>query len=192
MEMPTIAAIQSLVKTLTALSSDLPLSIKQGSKSDKIWVVMNTGEGKTLHEIFNRYFDAMFGDDCHDSNGCLEHVRRGKLGLGLVCSYLSKIDWTTNFSLDLVEIKLQGPCSRSQTPSRTVCQQLSDGVLTLVNSTQLGDLSLKPGPSLLYEAELEKENDEEDGKPKEEGWDQLLFNDEDDNSFNMDIDLDPK
>ncbi|KAG6899843.1 hypothetical protein C0995_004807, partial [Termitomyces sp. Mi166 len=62
--MPTTAAIQALVKTITALSSDLPLSVKQGSKSDKIWTVMNVGEGKTLHETFNRCFDAMFGKDC--------------------------------------------------------------------------------------------------------------------------------
>ncbi|KAG6895056.1 hypothetical protein C0992_003343 [Termitomyces sp. T32_za158] len=105
--MPTVAEIQSLVKTLTALSSDLPLSIKQGSKSDKIWAVMNMGEDETLHETFNRLFDSMFGDDCRNSNGRLEHVCRGKLGLGLVCPYLSKIDWMANFPLDLVEIKLQ-------------------------------------------------------------------------------------
>ncbi|KAG6901321.1 hypothetical protein C0995_013613 [Termitomyces sp. Mi166 len=105
--MPTAAAIQALVKTITALSSDLPLSVKQGSKSDKIWTVMNAGEGETLHETFNRHFDAMFGEDCRDSNGHLGYVRKGKLGLGLVCLYLSKIDWAVNFPLDLVEIKLQ-------------------------------------------------------------------------------------
>ncbi|KAG6872075.1 hypothetical protein C0993_002460, partial [Termitomyces sp. T159_Od127] len=107
MPLPTIATIHSLVKTITVLSSDLPSSIKQGSKGDKIWSVMNGGEGKTPHETFNRRFDAMFGEECRDSNGRLEHVRRGKLGLGLVCLYLSKVDWTVNFPLDLVEIKLQ-------------------------------------------------------------------------------------
>ena len=35
-------------------------------------------------------------------------VCKGRLGLGHVCSYLSKIDWADNFPLDIVEIKLQG------------------------------------------------------------------------------------
>ncbi|KAG6883266.1 hypothetical protein C0992_009256, partial [Termitomyces sp. T32_za158] len=49
----------------------------------------------------------MFGEDCRDSCGRLEHVRRGKLGLGLICSYLSKINWADGFPLDLVEVKLE-------------------------------------------------------------------------------------
>ena len=45
-------------------------------------------------------------EDCRDSDGCLHHVRQGKHGMGLVVSYLSKINWTGS-PLDLVEIKLQ-------------------------------------------------------------------------------------
>lgn len=45
-------------------------------------------------------------EDCCDSDGCLHHVRQGKHGMGLVVSYLSKINWTGS-PLDLVEIKLQ-------------------------------------------------------------------------------------
>ncbi|KAG6863128.1 hypothetical protein C0993_012772 [Termitomyces sp. T159_Od127] len=105
--MPTVTSIQSLVKTLAALSTNLPLSVKPGTKGDKIWSVMNTEQGETLHETFNRRFDAMFGEDCRDSSGRLEHVRRGKLGLGLVCSYLAKLDWADGFPLDIVEIKLE-------------------------------------------------------------------------------------
>jgi hypothetical protein len=59
------------------------------------------------HETFNRHFDAMFGEDCQDTSGHLQYVCKGKLGLGRVCSYLSKIDWADNFPLDIVEIKLQ-------------------------------------------------------------------------------------
>ncbi|KAG6871853.1 hypothetical protein C0995_015712, partial [Termitomyces sp. Mi166 len=50
-----------------------------------------------------------------------------------------------------------------------------------------------PGPSSLYEAELEKlENGENDSAigAGEEGWDELLSDDEDEDSFDMDIDLD--
>ena len=49
----------------------------------------------------------MFAEDCRDSNGRLHYVRQGKLGMSLVVSYLSKINWTTGFPLDLVELKLQ-------------------------------------------------------------------------------------
>lgn len=68
---------------------------------------MNTEECETSHETFNRRFDAMFGEDCRDDAGRLQYVRKGKFGLGRVCSYLTKIDWEDNFPLDIVEIKLQ-------------------------------------------------------------------------------------
>jgi hypothetical protein len=102
--MPTIKA---LVKDITTLSNALPQSIKQGTKDDKIWAVMNAGERDTAHETFNRRFDALFREDCRDASGRLLHICRGKLGLGLVTSYLSKIDWADGFPLDIVELKLQ-------------------------------------------------------------------------------------
>jgi hypothetical protein len=104
--MSTISEIKALIKSLTALSSNLPQSVQNGTKEDKIWRVMNMEEGETAHETFNRRFDAMFGEDSRDAAGRLQYVRKGKLGLGCVCSYLSKIDWA-DFPLDIVEIKLQ-------------------------------------------------------------------------------------
>jgi hypothetical protein len=103
---PNVAEIGSLVTGICTLANALPPSVPNGSKDDKIWAVMNSDDGKTPHETFNKRFDAMFGEDCRDSHGCLHHVRRGKLGIGLVCSYLTKLDWT-DFPLDLAEIKLQ-------------------------------------------------------------------------------------
>jgi hypothetical protein len=107
--MPTVSDIKTLVKIITTLSNSLPQSstIPVGTKEDKIWTVMHSEEGEKAHETFNRRFDAMFGEDCRDTAGRLQHVRRGKLGLGNVCAYLSKIDWADNFPLDIVEIKLQ-------------------------------------------------------------------------------------
>jgi len=58
------------------------------------------------HETFNRRFDALFGEDCRDPHGRLHHVCQGKLGMGLIVLYLSKINWDS-FPLDLVELKLQ-------------------------------------------------------------------------------------
>jgi hypothetical protein len=102
-----MSKIKALVKNITTLSNTLPLSIQQGTKDDKIWSVMHADERDMAHETFNRRFDALFREDCRDASGRLLHIRRGKLGLGLVTSYLSKIDWAHGFPLDLVEIKLQ-------------------------------------------------------------------------------------
>jgi hypothetical protein len=107
LEMPTIAGIKLLVKDITTLSNVLPPSIPQSTKSDKIWNVMKVEERDTAHETFNMRFDAMFGEDCRDSGGRLHHISRGKFGIGCICSYLAKIDWSDHFPLDLVEIKLQ-------------------------------------------------------------------------------------
>ena len=80
------------------LLNSLSDSVPKGSKDDKIWSVMNSEEGDTPH----------FAEDCRDSDGRLHHVRQGKHGMGLVLvSYLSKINWSTSFPLDLVELKLQ-------------------------------------------------------------------------------------
>jgi hypothetical protein len=106
-KMSTISEIKALIKAVTALSNNLPQSVQKGTKEDKIWSVMNTEERETAHETFNRRFDAMFGEDSRDAAGRLQHVRKGKLGLGCVCSYLSKIDWADNIPLDIVEIKLK-------------------------------------------------------------------------------------
>ena len=70
-------------------------------------MVMHTEERETAHKTFNRRFDAMFGEDCRDPAGRLHYIRRGKLGLGCVCAYLSEIDWADNFPLDIVKIKLR-------------------------------------------------------------------------------------
>ncbi|KAI0264289.1 hypothetical protein BGY98DRAFT_939981 [Russula aff. rugulosa BPL654] len=67
---------------------------------------MNSMERDTPHETFNGQFDALFGEGCRDSHGRLHYVHQGKLGMGLVVSYLSKLDWTS-FPLDIVELKLQ-------------------------------------------------------------------------------------
>jgi hypothetical protein len=106
-KMSTISEIKTLIKAITTLSNSLPQSVQQGTKEDKIWSVMHTEEWETAHKTFNRHFDAMFGEDCWDASGCLQYVHKRRLGLGCVCSYLSGIDWADNFSLDIVEIKLQ-------------------------------------------------------------------------------------
>jgi hypothetical protein len=104
--MTTSATIKRLVKDVTTLSNTLAESVPIGSKDDKIWCVMNSEERDTAHETFNRRFDALFAEDCRDSDGRLHYVRQGKHGMGLVASYLLSIDWS-GFPLDIVELKLQ-------------------------------------------------------------------------------------
>ncbi len=105
--MPPITVIKVLMKEITAASNCLPSSIQQGSKNDKIWNVLNVDAGKMAHETFNKQFDALFAEDCYDSAGHLHYICRGKLGMGLICSYLLQINWDDGFPLDLVEIKLK-------------------------------------------------------------------------------------
>jgi hypothetical protein len=81
--------------------------VLKGSKDNKIWSVMNTEEHDTPHKTFNWWFNALFTEDCCDSDGHMHLIHWGKLGMGLVVSYLSKINWMIGFPLDLVELKLQ-------------------------------------------------------------------------------------
>ena len=104
--MLTVAEINSLVTDNCTHANGLPSSVPNDSTEDKIWAVMNSDDGKTPHETFNKRFNAMFGEDCRDLHGCLHHVCHGKLEMGLVCSYLTNLDWT-DLPLDLAEIKLQ-------------------------------------------------------------------------------------
>ena len=107
MSSTSVATIRLIIKEISTLSTSLLDSVPKGTKDDKIWSVMNSDKLETPHETFNQQFDAMFAEDCRDSVGHLHYVRQGKLGMGLVVSYLSKINWTTGFPLDLVELKLQ-------------------------------------------------------------------------------------
>ncbi|KAH0581824.1 hypothetical protein H2248_011502 [Termitomyces sp. 'cryptogamus'] len=51
----------------------------------------------------------------------------------------------------------------------------------------------EPGPSSIYEPELELKNDENNGGPRtEEGWDELLSDDKDTLDMGIDFDSDPE
>jgi hypothetical protein len=104
--MSTVEGIQLLIKTITALSNALPRSVPNGTTKDKIYVVMQTQHGDTPFETFNKRFDALFSQDCRNSDGRLHYIRQGKNGMGLICAYLNNIKWTSGFPLDIVEIKL--------------------------------------------------------------------------------------
>jgi hypothetical protein len=105
--MATIPRIKTLVKSIRALSDSLPSSVPNATKNDKIYIVISTQEGRTPFETFNKRFDALFAEDCRNSDGRLHYIRQGINGMGLVCAYLNKINWSDEaIPLDLVEIKL--------------------------------------------------------------------------------------
>jgi hypothetical protein len=104
--MSTVATIRLLVKEISSLSLSLADTVPKGPKNDKIWSVLNAEEHDSPHETFNSCFDALFTKDCRNADGRLHHIRQGKLGMGLVVSYISKINWA-DFPLDIVDLKLQ-------------------------------------------------------------------------------------
>ena len=104
--MSTVASIKLLVKEITSISNTLADTVPKATQDDKIWSVMHSNKRDTVFETFNCRFDILFAEDCRNSDGRLHHVCQGKHGMGLIVSYLSKIDWTGS-PLDLVEIKLQ-------------------------------------------------------------------------------------
>jgi hypothetical protein len=104
--MITVSKVQTLIKSISVHSNFLPKSVPNGTTQDKIWTVMHSPQGETGFETFNQRFDALFGKDCHDSDGHLQHIRQGKYGMKHVCTYLSNIKWMNEFLLNLVENKL--------------------------------------------------------------------------------------
>jgi hypothetical protein len=142
-KMSTLGTIGLLVKEISSLSNSLADSVPKGSKDDKIWSVMNSEERDTPHETFNRRFDALFAEDCRDAEARLHYVRQGKLGMGLVVSYLSRINWTLGFPLDLVELKLQ----RLVTELKHLQYALFHSVLSVLINYQASGCSPTSTPS---------------------------------------------
>lgn len=56
-------------------------------------------------QTFNKRFDALFWENCHNASGQLCHIHRSEYGMDRVNAYLSSINFAS-MSLDLVAIKL--------------------------------------------------------------------------------------
>ena len=104
--MTPLEEIQLLVKNVTTLPASLLPSFPKATMKDKIWTVMHSPECDTPFEMFNTQFDMLFAKDCRNEEGCFDEIYQEKSGMGLVCLYLEKMDWST-FPLDLVKIKLE-------------------------------------------------------------------------------------
>lgn len=53
---------------------------------------MTGDEAEDTWHTFNKRFDALFAEDCHDGQGQLHHIRRGEFGMDAVIQYLSALD----------------------------------------------------------------------------------------------------
>ena len=97
--------IKTSISHITKLCKEIPINIPISNKRSKIHLVMTGNEGEDTWQTFNKQFDALFAEDCHDGQGRLHHIRRGEFGMDMVVQYLSTLDINL-LPLDLVAKKL--------------------------------------------------------------------------------------
>ena len=97
--------IKSSISHITVLCKEILINIPIGNKRSKIYLVMTSDEGEDTWQTFNKRFDALFAEDCHDGQGQLHHIRCGEFGMDKVVQYLSTLDINL-LPLDLVAKKL--------------------------------------------------------------------------------------
>jgi hypothetical protein len=97
--------IKSSISRITVLRKEIPINIPIGNKRSKIYLVMTSDEGEDTWQTFNKRFDALFAEDCHDGQGRLHHIHHGEFGMDKVVQYLSTLDINL-LPLDLVAKKL--------------------------------------------------------------------------------------
>ena len=66
---PQAEDIKTSISHITNLSKDIPISIPIGNKKSMIHLVMTSNEGEDSLETFNKQFDALFAENCHDVPG---------------------------------------------------------------------------------------------------------------------------
>jgi len=56
--------IKTSISHITNLCKEIPISIPIGNKRSKIHLVMTGNEGEDTCNTFNKWFDALFAEDC--------------------------------------------------------------------------------------------------------------------------------
>lgn len=100
--------VRTLIKEIALLLQVLPTTVRRGHHRDKIPQVLNTAEGESIWQTFNKRFDALCAEDTRDGEGQLPHIRRGPNGMDLVVEYLQGLtpEELDEMPSDLVIIKL--------------------------------------------------------------------------------------
>jgi hypothetical protein len=101
--------VSLIIQRITFLSKNLPTNIAMATKDDKLYSVFTRPSKETEWMTFNANFDAVFAEDrhCRDKEtGRLQFVRRGALGMELVCDFLLRTR-LQELPLELVTGKLK-------------------------------------------------------------------------------------
>ena len=113
---PQAEDIRTSISHIINLSKDIPISIPIGNKRSKIHLVMTSNEGEDSLETFNKQFDALFAENCHDVPGWLHHICHGEVGMDMDIQYLSTLDINL-LPLDLVAKKIGSAWSSTRNHS---------------------------------------------------------------------------
>ena len=83
------SGVSKLAKLLPKLAKSIPLATAE----DRINTVFKNIPSDTSEpwEVFNRRFDALFGQDTCNANGRLKNIQRGPLGMDMVLEYLQLV-----------------------------------------------------------------------------------------------------
>ena len=63
-----------LLSNIISLAKTLPLSLPLATVDDRIYTVMTSVEGESLWATFNKWFDALFGEDCRNGDRRLHYM----------------------------------------------------------------------------------------------------------------------
>lgn len=74
MDISTPQQVQALIDKVVILCKDLPSSIRAAVTRDKISMVMSGLEGESAWQTFNKRFDILFAEDCHNKDGRLHYI----------------------------------------------------------------------------------------------------------------------
>lgn len=99
--------VEKLISTIRTLSQSLPTdTVQLGTREDFLYKTFVHVKGENDWHTFNRRFDLVFGEDCRDSHGRLEHMRRGQYGLDFVVEYLETTKTANGMMFELMKLKL--------------------------------------------------------------------------------------
>ena len=88
----SIKEISSLVDSISQLGKQLPKSVPEGTRQDKLYTALKSINEGNIWETFNRCFDILL-EDCHDEHCRLHHICHGHDGIGAESQYLAHIVW---------------------------------------------------------------------------------------------------
>ena len=102
------AGVRNYIQKVVYMGKCLPSTVALATEEDVVYRAFTSAEGESQWHTFNKWFDAVFGEDCRDANTKKLHlIRRGANGMELVSGYLESLNLTDpELPLDLMLEKL--------------------------------------------------------------------------------------